>query len=820
MKGSRDIGSEIHAALASPTLRRALGNAMETLGLRRESAFDGIDFPEARRRVRGIKEYSLARNQELLARLISVVEQRGDHIFVAASAAEARDYVTDLAQARGVRLVVKSKSMVTEEIHLNPALEEAGVEVVETDLGERIIQLAGERPSHLIVPAVHKTKEEVISLFAHTMGISDPPTEAEGLTRLVRDDLRERFLRADMGITGANFVVADTGTLVVVENEGNVRLATQLPPIHVAVTGLEKLIARLDDVAPFLELLPRSATGQLLTSYISFITGRPSTQVTDFGRATGAAVTERESHLVIVDNGRSAAMADHELREALYCIRCGACLNACAPYTTVGGHVYGADPYPGGIGCIWTYITKGHDEARDINGLCTTCSRCTEVCPVMIDIPWLNTVVKQRNNREFGVGFRERVFARTDLLGDVLSPLGPSADALARTSVGRSVLTRLGVDEGIDLPHYERPTLERWFARRSHESVGASARRVVLFVDCFTNHNLPQVGMAAVRVLEAMGATVSLAHDPCCGRPAMSQGLLERPRAWAAENLVALGALIDAGCDVVCLEPSCLSTLREDYRRLLEATEWVDDRRVDLLEEHCFDVSEYVLMGARDGWSRLTLERRAGDFVVHGHCHQKSLGLGPAPAEALRLVPGVVVHEVDTLCCGMVGSFGYKREYAELSRAIGSKLYDLLAAHPGQIVTSGMSCRAQIEAGTGRKVVHPVEVLAEALPVETETGGIGRPDPSAPGGGVVRLVVYSAPDCHLCDIALDRLAPISTELDLEVVVIDISGDPELEERYRKRIPVGEIQDRVVFKFEIDEPRLRRAVEEARRAPVE
>lgn len=226
------------------------------------------------------------------------------------------------------------------------------------------------------------------------------------------------------------------------------------------------------------------------------------------------------------------------------------------------------------------------------------------------------------------------------------------------------------------------------------------------------------------------------------------------------------------------------------------------------------------MMGARDGCSRLTLERRAGEFVVHGHCHQKSLGLGPAPAEALRLVLGVVVHEVEALCRGMVGPFVYKREYAELSRAIGSRLFDLLAAHPGQIVTSGMSCRAQIEGGTGRKVVHPAEVLAEALPTETEAGGMWKPDPSASGSGPIRLVVYSAPECHLCDVALDRLAPISTELGLDVVVVDISEDPELEKRYRSRIPVGEIQGRVVFKFEMDEPRLRRAVEQTRRASVE
>lgn len=688
---------------------------MATLSERRAGAFAGLDFEESRRRVRRLKEEALARNDELLERTVQVVEGYGGRVKLAADAGEARAYIAGLAQERGVKLVVKSKSMVSEEVHLNQALEEIGVEVIETDLGERIIQLAGERPSHLIVPAVHKTKDEVIDLFAEKMGIADPPTEAEDLTRLVREDLRGRFLTADMGITGANFVVAETGTLVVVENEGNARLSSQLPPIHVAITGREKIVERLEHVAPFLELLPRSATGQLLTGYVSFITGIPSTEVLDFGRATGASVTEREFHLVILDNGRSAAARDPELREALYCIRCGACLNACAPYTRVGGHVYGADPYPGGIGCVWTYITKGHVEAKEINGLCTTCSRCTEVCPAMIDIPWLNTVVKERDHAEFGTGLRERVFARADLLGEVMSPLAAVANPVMSTALGRAPLGLLGIDPARRFPRYERETLEAWFRRRPPARVAEPVRRAALFVDCFVNHNLPGVGRAVVALLERAGVDVVLAHNVCCGRPAMSQGMLERPRVWAAENLEELGRLVAEGRDIVCVEPSCLSTLREDYRRLLETTALAGDARVAALEEHSYDVTEYLAMGARDGWSRLRFGPLEEEFVVHGHCHQKSLGIGTAPAEALRMIPGVTVYEVEALCCGMVGSFGYKAEYSELSQALGERLFERLNEHPGQVVACGMSCRSQIEMGTGRSVVHPVEVLLRAL---------------------------------------------------------------------------------------------------------
>jgi iron-sulfur cluster protein len=744
----RDMAGAIQRALDDPGLQRALSRAMATLYERRRTAWSGgIDFEELRTGARQLKEQALARNDELLDQLEAQVTSAGGHLVRAATAAQARDHIVRLATDRGVQTIAKAKSMTSEEVHLNHALEDAGIEVVETDLGERIIQLAGERPSHLIVPAIHKTKEEIIELFARTMGIIDAPTEAEELTRLVRVDLRERFLRADMGITGANFVVADTGTLILVENEGNIRLSSQLPPIHVALVGREKLVPTLADVGTFLELLPRSATGQQLTSYVSFVTGTSSAEVIDFGRATP--MRGREFHLVVLDNGRGAALADPELRETLYCIRCGACLNACAPYRNVGGHVYGADPYPGGIGCAWTYITNGHREAEDINGLCTTCSRCTEVCPVKIDIPWLNTVVKERNNREFGAGLRQQVFARADLMGDALSPVAPIATRLLRTPLYTIPAAAMGIDPTRALPAYERETLEAWFRRRTARATGSAAPaagtpadaapgtgtipaaggrqeaptpanrptrpRVALFVDCFVNHNLPEVGRAAVLVLERAGAEVVLAHNACCGRPAMSQGLLGHPRAWAARNLAELGRLIDQGYEVVCIEPSCLSALRDDYRRLLETTEFADDPRVARIEGHTYDFTEYVVAGIRAGTLELHPDATNEEFVVHGHCHQKSLGLASTPAEAVRLIPGAVVHEAETLCCGMVGSFGYKREYASLSRAIGRQLFDRLNAHPGQVVACGISCRSQIEQGTGRAVRHPAEVLLAAL---------------------------------------------------------------------------------------------------------
>ncbi len=714
-------------------MSRAMGTMLE----RRATAWPPRSgFEELRERARAIKDEALNRHDELLAEFESKAEAAGAVIVRAADGQAACDYICDLARERSVDLVVKSKSMTSEEIGLGHALESAGLSVVEGDLGERIIQLAGERPSHLVVPAIHKSKEEIIRLFSEKMGIADPPADAEGLTRLVREDLRRHFLRAGMGITGANFAIAETGSIVLVENEGNASLTTLLPPIHVAVVGREKLIPRLLDLAVFLELLPRSATGQKMTSYVSLVTGRQASPL--LGQPAGR---RREFHLIILDNGRTQALEDSELRELLRCIRCGACLNTCAPYTLVGGHVYGGDPYPGGIGCAWTYVTKGHSLARDFNGLCTTCSRCTEVCPVKIDIPWLNTVVRERNNNEYGPGMRQRVFARTDLMGKTLSAFAPAGNALMRTPPARLSFGLLGIDPSRAMPAYERETFRDWWEHRkaagrttappptpvmeamapTAEVPGPAAEapgptgRVALFVDCFMNHNLPQVGQAAVEVLEHAGLEVIVAHNSCCGRAALSQGLLDKPREWAVKNIAQLGSLVDQGYEVVFIEPSCLSAVRDDYARLLEAMTYRSDDRGRHVAEHSYDITEYLVMLARAGRLNLRLETLPETYVVHGHCHQKSLGIGSYPAELLRLIPGVTVNEVEVLCCGMVGSFGYKKEYSTLSRAIGAQLFERLKAHPGDVAACGISCRSQIESGTGRRVVHPIEVLARAL---------------------------------------------------------------------------------------------------------
>ena len=366
--------AKARGAIQDRQLQEALDLATGRFLTLRRNAFRSLPDPEGlRERARAIKQRTIRELDQHLERLTTEIQRAGGHIHFAADGRECVDIILRLAKERGVRSVVKSKSMASEEIHLNPALEGAGITVVETDLGEWIIQLAKETPSHIIAPAIHKTARQVAELFSAAVGEQLPP-DPEALTAAARQELRQKFFQADMGISGANFAVAETGTIVIVTNEGNGRLVTTLPRIHVAIMGMEKVIPSLRDLMVFLQLLARSATGQKMSVYTSLIRGP---------RRPGETDGPEEVHLVIMDNGRSRQVGG-PLEESLNCLRCGACLNVCPVYKKVGGHTYDST-YPGPIGIILTSFL-GH-EPKNLSGASTLCGACLEVCPVNIDIP-------------------------------------------------------------------------------------------------------------------------------------------------------------------------------------------------------------------------------------------------------------------------------------------------------------------------------------------------------------------------------------------------------------------------------------------------
>jgi L-lactate dehydrogenase complex protein LldF len=376
---SETFDANARAALQDTQLRGALRNATSLFGKRRLAAARSVwNWEDLRTEARRIKDETLLHLDKYLDEFTANAAGAGAEIHWARDADEANQIVKELARTRGAKLVVKSKSMTTEEIHLNAALEAAGVETLETDLGEYIIQLAGETPSHIIAPAIHKTRYQIADLFVEKLGIV-PTDDITTLTVTARRVLREKFAAADIGISGVNFGVAETGTILILENEGNIRLTTSLPKTHIAVMGIEKVIPRFADLEVFLKLLPRSGTGQHLTSYQSLITGTK--------RAADMEGPE-ELHIVLLDNGRSRMLASPTTRQSLACIRCGACLNACPVYQQIGGHAYGS-VYPGPIGAVITPQLIGLRKAAQLPYASSLCGACREVCPVKIDIPEL-----------------------------------------------------------------------------------------------------------------------------------------------------------------------------------------------------------------------------------------------------------------------------------------------------------------------------------------------------------------------------------------------------------------------------------------------
>jgi L-lactate dehydrogenase complex protein LldF len=320
-----------------------------------------------------LRAYTLENLDYYLNMVEEQVTKAGGHVHWARDAEEARQMVLSIAKRHNVKTAVKVKSMATEEIGLNAALEAEGIRALETDLGEYIIQMAGSGPSHIIIPAIHMKKEEIADLFKKNLGV-DAPAEAEQLTAIAREQLRTQFLQAEMGISGANFLIAETGTLVIVSNEGNGRLCTTLPDLHVAVVGIDKVIPDWESAGLLLRMLARSATGQKITAYNSFITG-PRQEDGEFGA--------KEFHLVLLDNGRSKILADPIGRQTLKCIRCGCCLNACPVYKNVGGFAYGWF-ISGPIGAIFTPQILGTKAAAELPFASSLCGACVDVCPVKV----------------------------------------------------------------------------------------------------------------------------------------------------------------------------------------------------------------------------------------------------------------------------------------------------------------------------------------------------------------------------------------------------------------------------------------------------
>jgi L-lactate dehydrogenase complex protein LldF len=387
---SADFRERTRAALEDPKLRKSFRGAMDFLQNKRTVQFnDGDELEQLRDLGEAIRQHALTHLPSLLVQLETKLTAAGVQVHWAETGDEANAIIHRIAQSRQARRVIKGKSMASEEIELNHYLEERGITCLESDMGEYIVQMAGEKPSHIVMPAIHKTRGDIGELFEKNIPDAPYTEDVDALIQTGRRALRQAFVDADIGLSGVNFAAADTGTLWLVENEGNGRLSTTVPDVHIAIMGMEKVVAKLEHIVPLANLLTRSATGQAITTYFNLITGP---------RRDGELDGPREVHLVLLDNGRSQAYADEQLRATLQCIRCGACMNHCPIYARIGGHAYGTT-YPGPIGAIISPHLLGLAATADLATASTLCGACGEVCPVRIPIPQLLIRLRTEANR-------------------------------------------------------------------------------------------------------------------------------------------------------------------------------------------------------------------------------------------------------------------------------------------------------------------------------------------------------------------------------------------------------------------------------------
>ena len=697
------LKERITGGIENRSQRLALGSAMRRARESRASALTALQDPQVfRENVRRIKERAIGDLGALLDEFTANAVKKGATVYLAKDRNAAIEYISTVAKAKSARLVVKSKSLTTEEIELNEPLEAIGCKVIETDLGERIVQLAHEKPIHLVFPAAHKTVQQVAEMFS-----ADERThvraEYEEIMSFVRRSLRKAFIDADLGITGVNVAIAETGTIVIETNEGNARLVSALPKTHIAVMGVEKIVPTVEDALQLIQAHPIAATGQMLTTYVSFITGRSSLK----GDAEG-----RELHIVILDNGRWAMHRDDHFREALYCIRCGACMNICPTYEVVGGHVFGyIDPGP--IGIPWTANVHGLSKAEYAD-LCIACGLCHEICPVDIDIPYMIARVKELKKETHGQPFVNKVVMASDGLAKLASNTAPVSNWILNRGLTRYLMEKLlGIDRRRKLPTFSRNTFHGWW--NAHKSsVASPTAKVAYFVDVYANYNRPDIGIAAVSLLGKCGINVAVPNQKTSGMPFFSYGELDQMQSIAESNVASMYPFVENGFEVVATEPTAAYCFKEIYSKLLKTKESA------LVAEHSHEYSDYLSNQTQVG--NVLHNVFSGKAGLHVSCHQRALSGGEGVIQLMNLV-GLEVQVIETgTCCGMGGTFGLKSGSLGyvLSAEVGEPLFELFRKADIDIaLTESSVCTINLEQGSNVCFEHPVAILGAALQGKT-----------------------------------------------------------------------------------------------------
>lgn len=704
VKHKQCLEEKIELAIKEKKKRYALYDAMKRGRDSRNAAVPLLPGGKSFfKEVRSIKLRCQEQQEELVQKFAEKVRSRGSSVFMAQDGPEAIQYVLKIVESCGAKVVAKSKSLTSEEIGVNRPLEEAGIDVIETDLGELIIQKVDEKPFHLVFPAVHKTAGEVAEIFRKVTG-EEVPEDIDGIMKIVRRYLRPIFLDADIGMTGANVGIAETGAIVIETNEGNARLVSSIPDVHICIMGREKIVDSIEDALQMMLAHPISAVGQHLTTYVTLMAGR-SPMGEDDGRAG------RESHIIILDNGRTRMAKDPIFKDALNCIRCGACMNICPTYGIVGGHTFGYI-YPGPIGIPWTASVHDLEKAGDFASLCISCGLCQDICPAEIDIPMMIAAVKERYSKTHPQPRVNKVMMASEGFAKMGSAMAPVSNWFLRNRTFRWTLEKLlGVDRRREMPPFKRNTLIRQFKRRGPCKTSDPTRKVAFFADLYANYNAPELGLAAIEFLEGMGCRVILPKQKGCGYPYIGYGDLERAREAALFNVRSLLPYAEQGYDIVATEPTAAFCLKSSYPGLLR-----DSSGAETVAGKVYEFFEYVALldTLLPPGTLISSELKGRRFGFHIPCHQRSLGAGQGAMNFLKQRGAKVVLVETGTCCGMGGTFGLKKGMLgyELSQAIGEPLFKSFKdAGVDTIVTESSVCSIHLNEGTGFKVLHPLELV-------------------------------------------------------------------------------------------------------------
>jgi iron-sulfur cluster protein len=672
-------------ALKDVNLQKALGRASFQHNRKYLETIREIPWEEYKQKARAIREKNIAHLPELIERFTREAEKAGAHVHRAQDPQQAVAAILRIAREKKARLIVKSKSMVSEEIGLNDALQKGGFKVVETDLGEWIIQLAGDRPSHITAPALHLTKERIAEILTQRLG------------RAVAADARE-LLQADIGISGANFAIAESGTLILVSNEGNARLVTTLPRVHIAVLTVEKFVETLEEAAVLLKALTAAAAGKKLTSYVSFITGPSSTTDIEKEHIVGVHGPE-EVHIILLDGGRLALAESDDFKDILYCLKCGGCMLVCPVFQSVGGHVFGGPVYPGGIGTLLTAMTRSLGESYRTLGFCADCKKCEEFCPVGIPTGDLLLKLKELEGsslQEKGLSwlFRSRAFPEK------------AAGLL-------STLQKLWQKDGYfrRLPFvWARGKRIPLLKPQNHQPQAlGKGPKVLLFQGCLVKYFFPEVRESVVKSLAHFGYRVVVPPEQvCCGAPSLHLGDAQTVLSLARQNLE---SFIREDPDVIITVcPTGYSLLKNHYPR-------VDPRAVRFSDR----VQDFTAFLASRGHLPQAKAAARTNVYYHYPCHYlNELRPGDAPSMLLNALGFNLAQQKEPpSCCGFCGVFSARNP--EISaRLWGKKKDDILKSGASMVATDCPGCLFQLRSGleTGAhpiRAYHTAEILARLL---------------------------------------------------------------------------------------------------------